>query len=192
MAAKAKAGAKQRYFKDRKSWRAWLAKNHDRVDVLWLVFYKKHTGKPSLEYEAAVEEALCYGWIDSIVKRLDDGRYLRKFTPRTNTRRWSPSNLKRMERLIANERVTKIGLAKFEPDTQTSPQASARPLDIPKYFTDALAKNAAARRFFEELAPSHRRNMVGWVTSAKREETRVRRLDEVISLLRRKKKLGLK
>jgi uncharacterized protein YdeI (YjbR/CyaY-like superfamily) len=186
------AGANQRYFKDRKSWRTWLRKNHAKADVLWLVCYKKHTGKTCIEYEAAVEEALCYGWIDSIVKRLDDDRYLRKFTPRTNTHKWSPSNLKRMKRLIASKRMTKVGLAKYDPVTKTQETAPSRSLNTPKYFSDALAGNATAARFFEQLTPSHRRNMVGWVASAKREQTRLKRLKEVISLLEQKKKLGLK
>jgi uncharacterized protein YdeI (YjbR/CyaY-like superfamily) len=195
MKSKTGAGKKtvpQRHFKDRKSWRAWLRANHAKSRELWLVFYKKHTGKQTLDYEAAVEEALCYGWIDSIVRRVDDEHYLRKFTPRTNERNWSPSNVKRMERLVAGKRMTQMGLAKYKPDAAARPPASRTPLEVPAFFADALARNRAAREFFESLAPSHRRNMVGWVASAKREETRRKRLKEVMSLLRRKKKLGLK
>lgn len=186
--------SKQRYFKDRKRWRLWLRKNYDKTDELWLVIYKQHTGKPCVSYEEAVEEALCYGWIDSVIRRLDDERYLQKFTPRTNPHNWSPTNRKRMERLIANKKMTKVGLARFDPKPQKrapapSPATLQKP---PKFFTDALARNKAAREFYESLAPSYQRRMFGWVAAAKRETTRAKRMAEVMSLLRQKKTLGLK
>jgi uncharacterized protein YdeI (YjbR/CyaY-like superfamily) len=180
------------HFEARESWRAWLEENHDGSDVVWLVFYKKHTGRTSISYNAAVEEALCFGWIDSLVKRLDEDRFARKFTPRTDPRKWSASNLKRVEKLIASGRMTEAGLAKFNPDPEPQPAQSARTLDPPPFFTDALAKNPAAQAFFEQLAPSYRRNFIGWVCSAKRENTRQRRLAEAISLLSQGKKLGMK
>jgi uncharacterized protein YdeI (YjbR/CyaY-like superfamily) len=180
------------YFEDRESWRGWLEQNHDTVDVLWLVFFKKHTGRKTVSYGAAVEEALCFGWIDSLVKRLDDDRYARKFTPRTNPRKWSPSNLKRFNRLVAAGKMTDSGLAVFDPDSELeAPRPSATDVP-PPFFVDALAENPTAKSFFDRLAPSYRRQYVGWVCSAKREETRLRRMAEAISLMSRGQKLGMK
>ena len=96
--------------KDRAAWRAWLAANHDQEDEVWLVYCKEHTGRKSPEYGATVEEALCYGWIDSIIKKLDDERYVRKFTPRKETSRWSPSNIVRVEKLTKEGLMTEHGL----------------------------------------------------------------------------------
>ena len=182
----------QLHFKDRDSWRTWLQKNHGAVKVVWLVFFKKHTGKPNITYDAAVEEALCFGWIDSLIKRLDNDRYARKFTPRTNPRKWSASNLKRVQELIASSRMTAVGLAKFSPDLEPQTSVADRSLSVPPFITDALAEHPSAQRFFDQLAPSARRDYIHWVSSAKREETRRRRLDEAISLLSEGRKLGMK
>jgi uncharacterized protein YdeI (YjbR/CyaY-like superfamily) len=180
------------FFEDRESWRGWLEHNHSAVDVVWLVFFKKHTGRPSISYDAAVEEALCFGWIDSLVKRLDDDRYARKFTPRTNPRKWSASNLKRFNRLVAARKMTDAGLAVFDPDEEPEQPSSSATNEPPQFFVDALAKNSAAKSFFDRLAPSHRRQYVGWVCSAKREDTRKRRMKEVITLLSQGQRLGMK
>ena len=104
---------KSRYFKAPKEWRTWLKSNHDKETELWLIFYKKHT-RPTLDYESAVEEALCYGWIDSIIKKIDESRFARKLTPRKNRSKWSPSNKKRVEGLIKSGRMTNVGLLKIK------------------------------------------------------------------------------
>jgi uncharacterized protein YdeI (YjbR/CyaY-like superfamily) len=179
-------------FTDRESWRAWLDANGQSTREVWLVFYKKHTGRPCVTYEAAVEEALCVGWIDSLVKRLDDDRYARKFTPRTDTSNWSESNVKRVRRLAASGRMTQAGLAKFDPTVQSSASESSRALKLPDIFREALAKDGRAREFFDRLPPSYRKNFIAWVSSAKREETRKKRLKEAMGLLREGKKLGMK
>lgn len=185
-------GMRKLPFENRDSWRAWLSENHDSVREVWLVFFKKHTGKPNISYDAAVEEALCFGWIDSIIKKIDEDRYARKFTPRTDTCKWSASNLKRVKKLKASGRMTEIGLAKLGPDVRPQRPPSQRTLRVPKYFREALDRNQKAAQFFDELAPSYRRHFIGWVSSAKREETRQRRLTEAIALLAQRKKLGLK
>ena len=105
---------KQLFFQTLAEWRDWLAKNYNKESVLWLIFYKKETGISSIDYESAVEEALCYGWIDSIIKKLDESRYARKFTPRKDSSKWSEINKNRVARLIKNGRMTKIGLAKIK------------------------------------------------------------------------------
>ncbi|MFP3944469.1 MAG: YdeI/OmpD-associated family protein [Alphaproteobacteria bacterium] len=95
-------------------WRDWLEENYGRCDEIWLVFYKKHTGKAAISYEEAVEEALCFGWIDSVKRRLDDERYAFRFTPRKPSSKWSPSNIRRVEKLIAEGRMTPAGLEPVE------------------------------------------------------------------------------
>jgi len=180
------------HFTSRESWRAWLEKNHERSDEVWLVFFKKHTDRPNISYDAAVEEALCFGWIDSLIKRLDEDRYARKFTPRTNTTKWSESNLARFEKLEASGRMTAAGRAVRDPSVTPVVPPSKRPLEIPAYFREALDGNEQARAFFDALAPSYQRHFVGWVDSAKREETRQRRLAEALTLLENHQKLGLK
>jgi len=184
--------AKQIHFKDRASWRRWLTRNHESSGILWLVFYKKHTGVRTISYDAAVEEALCFGWIDSLVKRLDVDRFMRKFTPRTNTHNWSESNLERVEKLKAKGLMMPVGLAKIEPTAKTGPDRRKTPLEIPAYFQEALARDDQARLFFNQLALSYRRGFVLWVDSAKREETRIKRLAEALLLLRQNQKLGMK
>src|SRR5919206_1474760 len=115
----AKQGPKTLYVKDRAAWRAWLEENHASEREVWLVYYKKHTGRPRVPYDDAVEEALCFGWIDSLVKTLDADRYIQKFTPRVNARKWSRSNLERVKKLLREGRMTEAGRAKLPSDLET-------------------------------------------------------------------------
>lgn len=103
---------KQLYVTDRDAWRAWLEKNYDTEKEIWLIYYKKHTGKPRIPYDDAVEEALCFGWIDSTVKRVDDEKFAQKFTPRKNKSNWSDLNKKRAKKMIREGRMTKAGFLK--------------------------------------------------------------------------------
>ena len=183
--------------RDRAAWRAWLAKNHDKEDEVWLVCYKKHTGKKSLEYDATVEEALCYGWIDSIIKKLGDERYARKLTPRKENSRWSPSNRKRVERMIKEGLVTEHGQKKVDAARQSGNWDS--PAQPPKLtfemaadLATALTKDKKAAKTFRDLAPTYQKQYLGWIEVAKRPETRDRRIKESIRLLAQGKKLGLK
>jgi uncharacterized protein YdeI (YjbR/CyaY-like superfamily) len=180
------------HFEDRERWRQWLEAHHDSAEVIWLVFYKKHTGTPTISYDAAVEEALCFGWVDSLIKRLDEDRYARKFTPRRDNSRWSAANLERFRKLVASGRMTPAGLEKIAPDVEPVTPPSGRSTDVPEFLTRALAENPSAREFFERLAPSYRQDFIAWVSSAKREDTRSRRLAEAILLLERGDKLGMK
>ena len=179
-------------FEDRAGWRQWLSEHHSEVREVWLIYFKKHTGKPSLSYDASVQEALCFGWVDSLIKRLDDDRYARKFTPRTDTGKWSETNIRRVEKLTKSGLMTDAGLAKVPADIEPLPPVSSRTLEVPPFFATALNDNPAAREFFGQLAPSYRRNIIHWVSSAKREETRLRRLAEAMALLERREKLGMK
>ena len=103
------------YFATRGEWRDWLEKHHQSETEIWLIAFKKHTGRPSIPYGDAVEEALCFGWIDSIVKKLDEEKFAQKYTPRRDWKKWSDSNKKRMRQLIADGKMTPAGSAKFDP-----------------------------------------------------------------------------
>ena len=181
----------------RSQWRRWLAENHDQEkNGIWLVFNKKETGRPSLEYEESVEEALCFGWIDSIIKRIDDGKYCRKFTPRKDGSRWSNTNKKRTEKIIKEGRMTEFGLAKIEAAERSgSWEMDPRPVinrGIPQELSEALARNRKAKDFFEKLAPTYRTHFIGWIVTAKKPETRAKRIRESLALLAKGEKLGLK
>ena len=187
---------KEIYIKTRAEWRAWLEKNHDKSKGIWLVFYKKHSGKPSLEYDASVEEALCFGWIDSIIKKLDDDRYVRKFTPRKPDSQWSELNRKRVKKLMTQGLMAYPGIELVKAAKETGLWGqSKRPnisFEIPEELKSALAKNKKAKIFFNQLAPSYRKQFIGWISMAKRQETREKRVGEAIILLEQGKKLGLK
>lgn len=177
--------------RNRREWRAWLRGRHDADTEIWLVFYKGHTGVKSLMYDEAVEEALCYGWIDSILRRLDDARYVRKFTPRKPDSKWSTANRRRYADLEARGLLAAPG--KRRPPTGRSgdaPQPSVS--KFPSYVEQALNEDPRAREFFKRLAPSRRRAYIAWIDSAKRDETKIRRLREALSLLAAGKPLGLK
>lgn len=190
MRPKAKQEPKLLYVPTREEWRAWLAEHHETETEIWLVFPKQHTGKPRVSYGDAVEEALCFGWIDSIARRIDEDRSAQKFTPRKDTGNWSAPNLERMERLIAGGQMTPAGLAKLAPVAQ--PPRYQSDSAVPLFVEEALKENEAAYRNFLALAPSHRRNYIRWITEAKKEETRQRRLQESLRLLETNQKLGLK
>jgi uncharacterized protein YdeI (YjbR/CyaY-like superfamily) len=188
---------KQVHVSTRDHWRRWLAENHEKEeDGIWLVFYKRETGRPSLEYEESVEEALCFGWIDSIIKRLDDQTYCRKFTPRRDGSRWSKANKWRVKKLFKEGRMTGFGLAKVEAAKRSGSWGTdPRPvisIDIPQELSEALGRNRKATAFFERLAPTYRKHFIGWIVTAKRPETRARRVKESMALLARGEKLGLK
>jgi uncharacterized protein YdeI (YjbR/CyaY-like superfamily) len=157
-----------------------------------LVFHKRHTGRPSVDYHNAVDEALCVGWIDSLVKRLDDERYARKFTPRKPDSQWSTTNRRRYAVLKAEGLLAPAGLKRAPTaGSSYSPRPSATAA-LPRYLERALRSNRSAWKYFEQLAPSHRRNYIGWIDSAKRPETKEKRLREAVSLLEAGRKLGLK
>jgi len=175
---------------NRRQWRAWLTKHHTSSPGVWLVFYKAHTGMKSIAYEDVVREALCFGWIDSLIKRLDDDRYALKVTPRQPTSKWSEKNRKRWAELEAAGQLTSAGLAAAPTDSTYAPKPVIP--ELPAYIARALKANSKAWKFFQDLAPTYRRDFVVWIHIAKRPETRARRIRESVSLLAAGKKLGLK
>jgi uncharacterized protein YdeI (YjbR/CyaY-like superfamily) len=174
-------------------WHKWLAEHHDSESEVWLVFYKVHTGGRSIAYADAIDEALCFGWVDSLVKRLDEARYALKFTPRKADSKWSDINRKRYAALKAGGRLQPGGINR--PPTDRSYALRPRyqmPATIPAYIESAIQKQPKAWRHFQTLAISHRRRYVGWIETARRDETKIRRLHEAIRLLTAGKPLGIK
>jgi len=192
----------QKTFKatDRDTWRTWLATNHACEREVWVVFQKKHTNASCMSYEDSVEEALCFGWIDSLIKRIDENTFARKFTPRTDTTTWSDLNKKRVAKCIQQGRMTEIGLAKVSyPDPGIykgrNPRATRnlpKTLSLPGFMEKALRAHDKAWKSFNSMPTSHQRNYILWITTAKRTETREKRLKEAIQLLNENKPLGLK
>lgn len=181
------------YLTDRKAWRTWLQRNHKKKKEIWLIYYKKRTGHSRIPYDHAVEEALCFGWIDSTVQKLDTERYAQKFTPRKSGSRWSRLNIQRARKMIKENRMTKAGLMLLK-------EAEKQKVDIPiakkKYTVPAdlkreLAKNKKALKNFDNFAPSYRKLYVLWVLDAKKKETRKKRIRRVVERIARNEKPGM-
>lgn len=184
------------YVTNRDDWRQWLKKNHGSQREVWLIYYKKHTGRPTIPYEDSVEEALCYGWIDSILKRIDDQKFVRKFTPRNDRSIWSELNKKRTKKMIEQGRMTKAGLAKFkqagkQKDKETKDRPAGKRLVIPPDLKKALSTNRKALENFNNFAPGYRRLYIAWITDAKRPETREKRIKQTLKWSAENKKPGM-
>jgi uncharacterized protein YdeI (YjbR/CyaY-like superfamily) len=176
----------------RQAWHTWLGKHHEAETEIWLVFHKRHTGRTSVDYHDSVDEALCFGWIDSLIRRLDDERYARKFTPRKPDSKWSTGNRRRYAALKAEGLLAPAGQKRAPTAGSSYPARPTATTALPRYIERALRSNRSAWKYFEQLAPSHRRMYVGWIDSAKRPETKEKRLREAIGLLAEGRKIGLK
>lgn len=181
---------KQFYAATREEWREWLMQNYDKSEGIWLIYYKKGSGKPRVPYDDAVEEALCFGWIDSTVRSIDEEKYAQRFTPRNPDSGWSELNIRRMETLIKDGRVTEAGLAKFK--DPAAHRSTTRDLDYvtPPGFAEALEKEPKALAYFNKLPPSQTKLYFRWINDAKREATKQKRIIEAITLLSEGKKLS--
>ncbi|MGH9457333.1 MAG: YdeI/OmpD-associated family protein [Thermoanaerobaculia bacterium] len=185
---------KVRFFRTPSEFGRWLAKNHDRENELWVGFYKKATGRATITFPDALDEALCWGWIDGIRKSVDEISYTNRFTPRRAGSNWSAINIGRAKELIAEGRMQPPGLRAFE--ARRDDRAAASAFDrgkAPKLDEAHEAHFRAARdawTFFEAQPPGYRRLALGWVISAKREDTRLRRLEKLIALSAAGKRLA--
>lgn len=177
--------AAPRLFKTRAAWRAWLERNHAASKGIWLAYYKKNSSKSSVRYEEALEEALCFGWIDSTVNRLDEERYMQKWTPRNEKSIWSAANKARVKKLIAEGRMAPPGLAKIAAAKRNGSWTKLDRIDlreeVPQDLLDALALHPSAEIKFSRLPPSQRKLYSWWIESAKRPETRTRRISETLN-----------
>jgi uncharacterized protein YdeI (YjbR/CyaY-like superfamily) len=171
------------FAEDRAAWREWLAAHHKDRTQVWLLLHKKHVQEPSVRYDEAVEEALCWGWIDGLTNRWDERSYALRFTPRKPGSVWSESNVARVERLIADGRMTPVGMALVEEAKRrgTWDQAASGRFDItPPDLEAALAGVPAAAARWREWPQTPRRQYNYWVLDAKRPETRARRVADVV------------
>ena len=171
------------YAKDRNAWRRWLARNHAKSRGVWLVYYKRGSGRPTVSYAEAVEECLCYGWIDSVINAIDADRYMQLMTPRKPKSAWSKVNKGRIERMVAEDRMTPAGLAKIEQaktDGSWTRLDSVEAMTLPPELRKALAANRTAKRNFDAWPQSARKQVLYYLNAAKRPETRARRIDEII------------
>jgi uncharacterized protein YdeI (YjbR/CyaY-like superfamily) len=170
-------------------WRNWLAKNHDREREVWLVYFKAGSGKTNIDYESSVEEALCFGWIDSIIQKIDEEKYARKFNQRRIESVWSETNKRRIVKLIREGRMTKAGMAKVTFDINKVDMSQPKPkpplVKMPEKIEEALKSQPEVWKAFRKIAPSLQRNCILWLSDAKKPETFERRLqilvDEVMA-----------
>lgn len=180
----------------RAGWRRWLEKHHQTAREIWLVYHKKGSGKARVAYDDAVEEALCFGWIDGLVKSIDEERYAQRFTPRKPGSSWSKLNVERVRKLSREGLMTPAGLATISPEILDG--SSSRIVDQDGWeaqsavVEESLRCNPEALDNFRGLAPSYRKQYVLWITSARKDQTRRCRLEEAIARLARNEKLGMK
>jgi uncharacterized protein YdeI (YjbR/CyaY-like superfamily) len=171
------------YMENRAAWRAWLAENHATSQGIWLIYYKKKSGKPRVSYDAAVEEALCFGWIDSLPNKLDEERYMQLFTPRKPKSGWSALNKKRIEALIRDGLMMPAGLAKIEKakkDGSWTKLDGIADVTMPSELQKELKKDKSAASGFMQYSQSVQKNILWWIVSAKRPETRQKRIAAVL------------
>jgi len=174
---------KPRFFKSAKDFASWLERNHDKADELWVGYHRKATGRPSLTYPESVDVALCYGWIDGVRRSVDETRYTNRFTPRRPGSNWSAVNIRRARALIKVRRMRPAGLRAFRAKRASRSSTASyenRPSDLPPRYLERLKANEKARIFYRAQPPSYRRAATWWVISAKREETRRKRLSNLI------------
>lgn len=171
------------FFRDRGEWERWLQMNHMSAEAIWMLFHRREFGRPGIEYHEALEEALRFGWIDSIIKKLDDERYVRKFTPRKASSRWSRTNLEIARRLMAEGRMTERGMAALgDLDERLSLLTDDAPTE--EQMSSLFLDDADLRRSFDSLPPAQRRRYAAWILDAKREETRTRRAAKAARMIR--------
>jgi len=171
------------YFESPQAFYDWLEEHHETDAEVYVGFHKQHTGKRAMSWSEAVDQALCFGWIDSRANKIDDDRYMQRFTPRKPGSNWSKVNVEKVARLIEDGRMRPAGLAAFEKrkDYRTGVYSFERESwELPPEYDARLHASASAAEYFDGRPPSYRRAAIHWVLSAKREETRERRLAQLI------------
>lgn len=183
------------YFETRTDWRQWLAEFHDKSEGIWLIYYKKHTKMKCVSYDDAVEEALCYGWIDSKVQTVDSEKYKQKYTPRRKRSVWSQLNKSRVEKMINAGLMTPFGLAKIEEAKKSGQWDKAYPSskedETPEELLKALEKEPEAFFNFQNFAKSYKQIYIRWYLNAKRTETKEKRLKLIVERSRQNMKPGI-
>ncbi len=172
-------GVRTKFFKSTSAFREWLAANHSKTKEFWVGFYKKTSGKPSITWPESVDEALCFGWIDGLRKNIDEDSYKIRFSPRKPASIWSAVNMRNAERLIKENRMQHAGLKAYEArKTYRSGIYSyeQRSPELVEPYLGKLKRNKKAWEFFQAQPPGYRKTMNWWIVSAKKEETRLKRL----------------
>jgi len=172
-----------KFFKTPDTFRKWLAANHNKSKELWVGYYKKGTGKPSITWPESVDEALCFGWIDGIRKKFDDESYMIRFTPRKPESIWSAVNIRNVERLSKEKRMMPAGLKAYAHRKEFRSgiySYEQRPAELVEPYASQFKKNKAAWKFFQAQPPYYRKMMTWFIVSAKTEETRQKRLARLI------------
>ncbi len=180
------------YAEDRASWRKWLADNHDSYPGIWLVYYKKGSGKTRVNYDEAVEEALCFGWIDSTLNPIDELCYMQLYTPRKPKSGWSKLNKDRIEKLIANGLMTPAGMAKIEIAQQNgmwSKLDHVEAFTIPAELCLAFDNNPQALAYYNSLASSNKKMILYHINNTNKLETRMNRINDIIAAANNNKML---
>ena len=175
---------KPKFFRTPADFRTWLEKNHATATELWVGFYTKDSGKPSITWPESVDQALCFGWIDGIRKRVDEISYQIRFTPRRRGSIWSAINIKRAKELVRQKQMRPTGLKAFAARIENKSgiySYEQRSTELSQPYAKLLKKNKAASNFFEKQPPSYRKMIGWWIISAKKEETRMARLAKLIS-----------
>lgn len=167
---------------DKNEFRKWLSKNHDKEKKVGLIIHKKHTGKNSPSHRELMEEAICYGWIDTTLKSLDNDKYIRYFCRRNKNSKWSYNTLSYAKRLIKEKKMSHHGLIFYKEGLKKKPHDYGlnKILEFPKELENALNKNKKAKELFEKIAPSYKKSYIRWVVRAKQEETKKRRVNSII------------
>jgi uncharacterized protein YdeI (YjbR/CyaY-like superfamily) len=171
------------FFGTPRDWRRWLAAHHASSAELWVGFYKTTSGRPSITWPESVDEALCFGWIDGLRQSIDAERYRIRFTPRRKGSVWSAVNIRRVEALTAEGRMQPAGLAAFAARRENRSglySYEQRPITLDPPYEQLMKRNRAAWEFFNARAPSYRKAAIWWIVSAKKEETRLKRLNQLI------------
>ncbi|MEN8230207.1 MAG: YdeI/OmpD-associated family protein [Bacteroidota bacterium] len=179
------------------AWRDWLKENHNKEEVIWLVYKKKSEGEVPFDYSMSLDEALCFGWVDSLLRTIDEQEYMRKFTPRKPTSTWSEHNKKRVERLIREGRMTKAGMKTIEVARKNGmwdrgvnpPEVND---EIPGVLLQVFQNRSKARDNYFMMSNSCQRQYNIWINMAKRAETIRKRVEESIRKLEKGEELGLK
>src|SRR5437660_11875112 len=190
----AKTTMKLRFFKTPAAFRKWLAANHAKSKELWVGFYKKNSGKPSITWPESVDEALCFGWIDGVRKNIDEESYQIRFSPRKPRSIWSAVNIRNAERLIKEGRMWPAGLKAYQARKENRSgiySYEQRSPELVEPYLGKLKRNKKAWEFFQAQPPGYRKTMNWWIVSAKKEETRLKRLEQLIEESASGRRIGL-
>lgn len=180
------------YVTNRRDWRSWLANHHKTKKEIWLIFFKKHTKRPSIPYNDAVEEALAYGWIDSIVKTVDKDSYAQRFTPRKPGSNWSELNKERLRRLIKSRKMTRAGLAAMNDALKAKRIASRSRFVIPSDVAKRLREDKLIWQNFQQFPSSYKRIRVGWIDAARKRPAEFeKRLRYFLRMTAQNKRFGM-